>query len=407
MRKYNFLIAVMILIFILFYSSDFRRSKSEIETGTKQSADHAESIEKTEIYEKDNIENNKKENPVINSEEISTENNIVRIQYESYKEELDRIRVYEDIAKAGFKIVEEQVFPLKLKEQSADVIPALHTEYNRLALFFVGIDGKVLFCTQDLETNKQNYGEMLQLTKAIEAISIRDLNGDGLDDIILITSFENRMDNKGRSSYRIGDVLFQSLTEEKFYQDYRITDKINRFEMNKSSGLITAFVKDGKSVEFMYVSTSMEELLENKFRVISEEAYEREFEKLGKLQVVPGTYTIGEYDIFMVYIVNKAGKIISSFCPMDQYDNLYTLRGIRCTDIDGDGLEDIVVLAKYSYEGENGDLMVETDYSVYYQRTTGFFADTEMKKSLQCSEEESMQNLIRRSRAYWGWETEE
>ena len=143
------------------------------------------------------------------------------------------------------------------------------------------------------------------------------------------------------------------------------------------------------------------------FQIISEQCYTRTFGKLGKLQVVPGTYRIADYDVFMVYLVNEQDYILSMLQPMGSYDNLYALKGINCRDIDGDGLKDIVVLAKYSYEDEEHKLAVSSDYSIYYQRTGGFSADTEIKNWYQCSEEDTMQTVVERARAYWGWKTED
>ena len=115
---------------------------------------------------------------------------------------------------------------------------------------------------------------------------------------------------------------------------------------------------------------------------------------------------IAEDEIFLIYRVHEDGEIVSSLQPMWDYDNLYALKGIQCRDIDGDGLKDIVVLARYSYEGEAGQLLVESDYRIYYQRTGGFSADTELNSEYQCSDEDTMEILVQKAREYWGWRTE-
>ena len=143
------------------------------------------------------------------------------------------------------------------------------------------------------------------------------------------------------------------------------------------------------------------------FDIIEEQYYPRTFEKLGKLQVVPGTYSISDYDVFMIYLVNAQGDIVSGLQPMGDFDNLYALRGINCRDIDGDGLKDIVVLARYSYEGSAHELIVKSDYAIYYQRTGGFSADTEIKERYKCSDEDTMELLVEKARAYWGWKSEQ
>ncbi len=328
--------------------------------------------------------------------------------YEEYQKNFEAIEYRWDIPTHGFSVIEEHIFPLEMKTfGEVMVIPAFHQEYNRLALFFSEANGRIVYKTEQLETNNRNRGELKQLTEGIAAISFKDLNEDGSMDIVLITSFVNETGEYAGTSYKVGDVLFQDKEGGGFYRDYRITDKLNRFSMNKSADLIAAFVRDGYSTEFMYTAATLDELLKEGLVIIQEQSYPRNFEKLGRLQVIPGTYRIADYDVFMIYLVNEEGYIVSSLQPMEDYDNLYALLGVSCWDIDGDGLKDIAVLARYSYEGSNHELVVKTDYSIYYQRTGGFTEDMQIKESYKCTEDETMENLVRQGRAYWGWKREE
>ena len=361
------------------------------------------------------------------------ENGNIRTLYEEYNACFAAVEHREDIAKNGFETVDVHIFPVQyeigrqkemetelVRQMKADpdadvkelkmnleapvlMIPAYDTTYNRLALFFADEDGWIVYKTDRFETNSCVLGQMRQPEQELVSVAFQDLNGDTLTDIILITSCEIGGDQK----YRIGDVLFQDTEGLIFYRDYRISDKINRFGMNQNTDSITAFVRDGYSTEFLYTAVTLQELLRHGFQIITEQCYSRTFGKLGKLQVVPGTYHIADYDVFMVYLVNEQDYILSALQPMGDYDNLYALKGINCRDIDGDGLKDIVVLAKYSYEDEEHQLAVKSDYSIYYQRTGGFSADTEIKKRYPCSEEDTMQVVVERARAYWGWKTED
>ena len=175
--------------------------------------------------------------------------------------------------------------------------------------------------------------------------------------------------------------------------------------MNKSIRFITSFIRDGYSTEFLYTATTQKELLDNGFQIARDQYQTRQFEKLGRLYVVPGTYRMAEYTVFMLYLVNEQGYIVWSFQPMGDYENLYGLKGISCQDIDGDGLKDIMVFASYSYEGSSGQSVVESGYSVYYQRTAGFYEDTDMKQTIKCTDTDTMSGLVERARAYWGWKT--
>ena len=63
---------------------------------------------------------------------------------------------------------------------------------------------------------------------------------------------------------------------------------------------------------------------------------------------------MGDYDVFMIYLVNDQGDIVWSFQPMCEYDNLYSLRGITCKDVDGDGISEIIC-KQYSYYSYHND----------------------------------------------------
>lgn len=176
--------------------------------------------------------------------------------------------------------------------------------------------------------------------------------------------------------------------------------------MNKSLKLMTAFVTDGDSTEFLYTAVTLEELLSHGFTIITEQCYWRDFEKLGRLRVVPGTFRAAGYDIFFIYLVNEQGNIVWSFQPMGDYDNLYALRGMTCRDVDGDGMKDLVVLARYSREDDRGGMAVESDYEIYYQRTGGFDTDTGFKATYRCGDTDTVEELVERARAFWGWSVE-
>lgn len=328
--------------------------------------------------------------------------------YREYQERLASAVHRDDIAAAGFTVVEEQIFPIVMKGYGeVSLIPAYDDAYDRLILFFADETGTIVYKTEELETNYRNRGQMRQPNRGIAAIVFEDLNRDGLMDIVLVTTCVNVSGDYAGKPYRVGDVLFQSRETGGFYRDYRIADKINRFGMNKNTELITAFVRDGHSTEFLYTAATLDELLTNGLNIIEEQYYTRIFGKLGRLRVVPGVYHVASFDIFMVYLVNEQGDIISSLQPMGTYDNLYALKGIRCQDIDGDGLKDIVVLAKYSYEDDAGRIIVESDYSIYYQRTGGFSADVNMKSRYRCGDDDTMEILVEKARAYWGWRSEQ
>ena len=332
-------------------------------------------------------------------------NRQILADYQAYQERLNAITGEWEIDDYGFTVIEDQIFPIETEcFGNVWLVPAMEESYHRLALFLVDEEGWVAYRTDQLAANSWNIGSLEQPIRGISAVSFQDLNRDGRTDIVLIADCRNRTGSYVGKSYPVGDVLFQS--DEGFYRDYRIADKINRFGMNKSAESIIAYVRDGYSTEFLYTASTKSELLRRGFVITEEQDYSRQFEKLGYLEVMPGTYTMAEFATFMIYLVNEQGDVVWSFQPMGDFDNLYALKGIRCVDIDGDGMKDILVLARYSYAGTVNDLLVKSDYSIYYQRTGGFEADTEVKRKVICSDEDTVAGLVEKARAYWGWSPE-
>lgn len=325
--------------------------------------------------------------------------------YEDYQARLNAIEKQWEIDDNGFHIIEDQIFPIETEcFGSVYLVPAMEERYHRLAVFLAQEDGTVVYRTDQLAANSWNIGSLEQPIRAISAVSFQDLNRDNRMDVVLIVDCRNSSGAYVGKDYKVGDVLFQN--ETGFYRDYRISDKINRFGMNKSAESIIAYVRDGYSTEFLYTASTKSELLKNGFAITVEQDYSRQFEKLGYLEVMPGTYTMAEFATLMIYLVNEQGNIVWSFQPMGDFDNLYALKGITCRDIDGDGMKDILVLARYSYAGEQNEVLTKSDYAIYYQRTGGFETDTEVKRKVRCSDEDTVAGLVDKARAYWGWSPE-
>ena len=336
--------------------------------------------------------------------EAETEDSQSLSAYYDYLERMESVDTIAAIPEYGFSVIEDQVFPIQLGtfgETELTFVPAMDEQLGRLVLFMADETGQIVYRTGQLETNQRIRGSVTQPTRGIAAVSFQDVNLDNRKDIVLITTCVNETGDYAGQPYKVGDVLFQG--EKGFYRDYRISDKINRFSMNKSIDYIIAYVRDGKSAEFLYTATTLDELLQEDFEIIEEQCYYRNFEKLGRLQVVPGTIGIAEYNVFMIYLVDEDGRIVWSCQPMGDYDNLYALKGMACKDLDGDGMKDLAVLARYSYENPQGELVIDHKCTVYYQRTSGFDVDSEFEEYYQCSETDTMEALVNKIREYWGW----
>lgn len=329
--------------------------------------------------------------------------------YEEYEANFAAIEHVDDIVEYGYTIVEDQSFDdvvlESFGEEEVTFLPIMDNTYHRLAVLITDSNGKVLFKTNQLETNYKWLGQLEQPTKGISSVSFQDLNRDGLTDIVLITNCQNNTGDYAGKPYKVGDVLFQR--DGSFYRDWRISDKINRFSMNRSVGYIVSYVRDGISTEALYTAATLDQLVENGFNIFQEQYRYRHFEKWGSLWVVPGIVEMGRYNVFMIYLVNDQGDIVWSFQPMKDYDNLYALKGAACQDLDGDGMKDLLFLCRFSYVGPDGDMHIDTVCNIYYQRTDGFAEDTEFADTYQCKDVDTVSGLVTLIREYWGWTTEE
>ena len=113
----------------------------------------------------------------------------VRAAYEKYIARLESVAYRQEISEKGFEIVESQIFPFEPKmglvtESDAEpeqeylsgmsLIPAFDRTYHRLALFLADVDGRILYRTDQLETNNQILGQMTQPEQEIASIAFQD-----------------------------------------------------------------------------------------------------------------------------------------------------------------------------------------------------------------------------------------
>ncbi len=151
---------------------------------------------------------------------------ILRAEYEAYRERFGSILYIEDIEANGFAIIEEHSFPVIMESfgsKELTFIPAMDKEYHRLAVFLADAEGNICFKTEQLETNYRNPGVLEQPTESIASVAFQDINGDALSDIILLNRCVNSTGQYAGMTYKVGDVLFQG--DKTLYRDWRISDK--------------------------------------------------------------------------------------------------------------------------------------------------------------------------------------
>ncbi len=327
---------------------------------------------------------------------------------DSYLARFNTITTLADIAAGGYITLDTSdiIDSFSLNNGSSgeinefDVYAAVHSELGRAALFFADIDGNIIYKTDELECNYFHKGSLNQPNIAIAAIGTRDVNHDGLMDILLIT----RCLCDG-VEFKIGDIIFQNANSDGFYRDWRVSDKINRFSMNKDIDMMAAFAGGGQSSEFLYSAATMDELVEGDFKPLKYQTFDADFEKFGTVQVVPGTYKMDNHYIFFLYLVDGEGRVLWNFQAMGGYDSFSQMLGISFKDVDGDGWADFSVLADYKNLDDNNDSYTVTDFSIYYQRDGYFFEDTDFHNAFvgKLTGSETMDDVVQAARKYWGW----
>ena len=327
---------------------------------------------------------------------------------DSYLAEFNSIATLADVAAGGYITLDTSniinSFPLNNGRSGEinefDVYAVVQSELGRAALFFADTEGNIIYKTEELECNYFYKGSLNQPNVAIAAIGTRDVNHDGLLDILLIT----RCLYDG-VEFKIGDILFQNANSDGFYRDWRVSDKINRFSMNKDIDMMAAYAGGGQSSEFLYSAATMGELTEGGFKPLQYQTFDADFEKFGTVQVVPGTYKMSSHYIFVLYLVDGEGRVLWNFQTMGGYDSFSQMLGISFKDVDGDGWADLSVLAEYKNLDDNNDSYAVSDFLIYYQRDGYFFEDADFHKVYvgKLTGSETMDNIVQSARKYWGW----
>ena len=102
---------------------------------------------------------------------------------------------------------------------------------------------------------------------------------------------------------------------------------------------------------------------------------------MGRLQVVPGTYTMADYNVFMIYLVNEQGYIVWSFQPMGNMIICMRSRALSARMWTGTAMEGHHRAGPLQlWKASRREAVIGTEFEIHYQRTGGFSADTEYKK---------------------------
>ena len=117
-----------------------------------------------------------------------------RLDYERYMSRMEGVRTAEDIPLNGFIVIEEHIYEKGTFAHfgRADILPAIDPKHGRIVFFFCDEDGGVVYKTDDLECNNQRRGELNQPNLDVVGYGLRDRNGNGLMDLVIISRSVSR-----------------------------------------------------------------------------------------------------------------------------------------------------------------------------------------------------------------------
>lgn len=302
--------------------------------------------------------------------------------------DFNQVKNSNDILKNDFIIDEKQSFDTSFENFGAVKFIVAYHKSGKVAVFLAHKNKNILYSTYNLEFN--NWSNIV-----IKAISFKDLNNDGLRDITIISKCATGAGLYGAAPFPIADVLFQN--KSGFYKNKSITDILNKYDMNRTIDMVSSYVKDKKSKIFLYTSKTLNELVKNGFKIIDEQSFWVSFENWGNVRFVSGTYNMGGLNNVMLYIVNSRGEILQYFNPMIYDYNFIRVRAVSFTDINSDGLKDIIFLAEYN-DFENKVYNVCSLCSVYFQNQNGFYSDRIFDRDFYTKNTDSLKDVIERAK---------
>ncbi|WP_052410389.1 hypothetical protein [Paenibacillus durus] len=151
----------------------------------------------------------------------------------------------EDLKKEGLEVLEDQSFWIELenwgKVKFLSVESAMGSLY-KLKFFLVDASGKILYEFPDF------YGNQWNTLFEMKAVSFKDVNKDGLKDIIIIAEFMTGVGPDGAEPFNVGDVYFQTKTG--FVNNPELDEAIHDLKKNKTIEMIIEFASK-KNIELV------------------------------------------------------------------------------------------------------------------------------------------------------------
>jgi hypothetical protein len=180
---------------------------------------------------------------IVISVHFSNRTEIERI-FEQAKESNNQENNLYTLEKKGLQIIEDQCFWIELKNWGK-------VKFVSTQSFIEGIS-KVNFYLIDDKKNilyyfPDSYGNDFWHFEKLRAVSFKDMNKDGLKDILIIAEYITGIGKEGVIPFPIGSIYFQK--EKVFINVPELDEAINDSKKNENIDMLLKFMKS-KNVEF-------------------------------------------------------------------------------------------------------------------------------------------------------------
>lgn len=165
----------------------------------------------------------------------------------SYKKDIETENILvntqnlNDLKRSGFEEISEQTFMVDLEKWGkVKFVSGQFLDGGRsiLELYLLNDKEKILYHFPDfMGNNSWTFFE-------IRAISFKDINKDGLKDIIVIADYVTGIGSEGSIPFPVCSIYFQG--EKEFYTKPDLDKEINASKQNESIDMVVKFVEEKK-----------------------------------------------------------------------------------------------------------------------------------------------------------------
>lgn len=143
-----------------------------------------------------------------------------------------------DLQKNGLEIIENQSFWVELEKWGrVKFISAQYPDGGtfKLRFYLVNDRGKILYSLPDFPGNK------FWFFFELRAISFKDVNKDGLTDVIVIANYTSGAGQEGAIPFPVASIYFQK--DKEFVNISDLDEKINDAQKNEDINMVLKFVE--------------------------------------------------------------------------------------------------------------------------------------------------------------------